>query len=1237
MTKHRLMLSAAAAALLAGALPFAGALADTTISNSSGTALKTSTSGNITIATGGGVGVNAAGAAVTLNSNNFVLNNGAISNLDTDSAFGVLIDTSAGNIVAPTTGLANLGTIAVSGKGSGKVAIAINGGNIFFGTISTVAVTTAGTNGAGQTVTSTGGSTITVQGDNSSALGMAFGTTVDGDIILGGPISMSPSDKSTASGSTLVDLEGVLNGNFVVSSGASLINVGSGARGVALLNQIGACDAAAMGGVGLTCPTGSTGAILVNGQIQVAGTTTPNPKGGNLESGSALVIGANVAGGVLLNGPKTGVSASSIATSVVAGNGATSNTGSTPVILIDPSQSSSALNLGVLNPIVMGPVQSSLDPADGFSGNGGGFSFINRGSVAAQPTDLDISSVAMVIQGQTAAGFTCLSGSSASCVTNVGGKQVGGLLNTGTITAQAATRDNSNSSLSANALAIGAYATVPRIVVSGELTTGNSVTPGTIAASVTGPGGGVATAIAIANRANVPEIDVLAHGTVSASIGTTTVSPTSAFATANSPFREFSTAILDQSGTVSTINNAGLIAALNQPLTPGSGAVASNTQHAIDLLSNTAGGIVINNSGAIEGDVYYGAAGNNDVLNVGNTGSSGTANPVTGITNTPFQYATISGRIIANNSGAAPITESNTISFGSGTNQVLHVGGFGYVNSVILAGAGGVNVTVDPNGQLFVANTSVTGPLFARNFDINGGTLGLSISQGTSSTTPVVLASNEATVSPNARIGLQFGTFISSGTSPASVANPTPQTITLISAPAGNLNISATTLATQNAVLIPSIPFLFESPAEAGSAAPAPLSLGAAGGNQTLLLTFLPRSPGLKNADGTAGLGLSGDAYNLFPFAAAALANDPTLGAAIAGNLSVTNGVGVPTLNVAASQLKAQQVFSQFTPDVSGGTKQVAILITDQATGPVAARQRLLNSFGTTPGELTLWGGEFGAMINNKGRVDGSGTLTDYKDHGWGFTMGMDIGSPKDGWYGGALTFYSGDVSETSPRASIVHEQWYLLSGYTDWRGKHVFIDTKVDLGYGSMTGHRTLVIGNQARDALGKRAALLGAVGGTAGAYFNYGLFQIIPHISLDGMSMREEGYSEINGGDGLDLQVAPYYANSLRLFLGSDFKRSISVWGIDLSPEARLGYRYDLVGAPVKLKGGFLSTGGLSVPSNVVTFIGPDPDTGNIVAGTSFSAGTDTWSVGVHYDWLRGNNGSTSQVGMLTLLGRI
>ena len=71
---------------------------------------------------------------------------------------------------------------------------------------------------------------------------------------------------------------------------------------------------------------------------------------------------------------------------------------------------------------------------------------------------------------------------------------------------------------------------------------------------------------------------------------------------------------------------------------------------------------------------------------------------------------------------------------------------------------------------------------------------------------------------------------------------------------------------------------------------------------------------------------------------------------------------------------------------------------------------------------------------------------------------------------------------------------------------------------------------------------------------------------------------YQEANGGPGLDLDVAPYFANSLRGALGADVKGDISLWGFDLTPEGRFGYRYDFVQNAVKIKAAFDSTGGRS-----------------------------------------------------------
>ena len=1248
MTKHRLMLSAATAALLAAPFAISPAHADTTITSTQKSAINTATDGNITITTGG-VSIKAQGPAIIINSNNFLINNGSISNTDTAGAIGIGVDTSAGNIVS-SGGISNLGGLDLTGNGTGKSALLIGGGHTYFAPIIFSTVNTT----AGGAVTGVSGSSISVVGDSSNLVTLVQGTTIDGDVNLGGSMTLAASNKSTTRGNTAIDLEGNLNGNFVLSPLSTLTSIGNQARAIVILGPIAPC--ADNAGAGYTCANSgtaaaSTGTFANFGTITAVGTTFPNRKGGNFESGSAIVIGNSIAGGFFNAGPST--SNGTTPTAVISGNGDLTNSGTTqvfsPVLLIDPSQSVTSTQPTVRGPAVLGPISTAIDSVDG----GKGYAFINHGTISGQPTDLDISSLAVAIQGSSTVNFTCL-GVVAGGVCNTAAA-TGGLLNTGTIRAQAITKEDTTSNVAAAGLLIGAFTTVPRLDVAGEFVSGNSFTPGSIAAIVGGPGGGIATAVQIGNQANVPQIDVLQHGSIVASIQTTTLSPDAINAPAAAPFTQSASAIVDQSGSVRLINNAGSILAQTTVQTPGANATVVNTQQAINLLAGTLGHTTINNSGVIEGDVLFNSGGGGNTLNVGNVGDVTNPNDATGnansaitaiqgaaVANTPFNYATVTGRIDTNISGAPPISETNIISFGSGTGNLLHVGGFGYVNSIIASAPGGVDVHVDNNGQLFLA-APVGGSVNVHDLIIsNGGTLGLTITQNNaSSVTPVILAGTNGTAPTvaldNATIGLRLGGFISSGTTAASTANPSQQVITLIGASAP---ISDSTIAQQNANFSQNIPFLFESQTDtAGNSAhvPDPLSFNAAHTN--LLLTLLPRSTGATNADGTPGLNLTGDSKAIFPYAAAALANDPLLGAAIGNNMTLyrTNGVPASGINVAASQQRAQQIFSQLTPDVSGGTRQVAILITDQETGPVAARQRLLRSYADQPGELTLWSEEFVGNINNKGRNDANGTLTNYKDHGFGFTFGVDAGSARGGWYGGAISYYSGDVSETLPRSSLTHENWYMLTGYSDWHGKHVFVDTTGSVAYGKFSGNRTITVGDQSRDAVGKRAGLLAALGATSGVFLKYGFLNIQPHVALDGLTTREEGYTESGGGDGVNLQVAPYYANSLRGSLGSDFKFNFDLFGATISPEARLGYRYDLVNTPVKLKAGFVSTGGLGAPNNVFTFVGPDPDTGNAVAGLTLGAGTDTWSLGLNYDWIRGNNGSTSQVGILTLLGRI
>ena len=1217
MIKHRLMLSAAAAVLLAAPMAARG---DVTINTATTDQVLTSASGNVTIESTGSIALRSNGAALVLNSNNFVNNSGLISNINTAGAIGVLIDTSAQAVVAQSPGLVSTNTISLSGTGDNKVAVMVSGANPYFGDIVFNNATPVANNGAG--------ATIIVEGDNSAAFRLMSGSRVDGDITFGGSITGLPSQDSTAvSSSSLFLFDGDTNGNVYFDSSSAISASGNGARGIAVLGKIKRCDnaanSAAQLAAGYTCVTTNgkgSGALINAGSIVAVGQIAIDPKSKEplLEGGSVLQIGNSIEGGFYQSGPAT--ANGGLPSGVLSGNGANGEA----VLRIDPLLA--ATSGTVRGPINIGILPSGIDPLDGDK-----WSILNRGTIVAQPTGAQVSTNAVFIQGASTSAYTCLgNGDFDTC----GSDGKGGILNTGAIRAIATTDATTlvSQNVSATAIAVGPYAFIPNLTIQAQSTGQGSTTPGTVSASVSGTSGGIANALFIAQGAKLPVLNIGPGASIEARVETSTINPTVAVGNSSSPFTLVAQTIVDASGSLQTINNAGTINASITAVSPALDAVVVTTVRAIDLTASTANNITINNSGTITGDVLFGAGGNGYQLNVGNTGAGGAANPGTGSLNTPNNYAVVAGAVLSRQAGFAPSTSANVIDFGAGTGHSLTVGSFGYVNSVIRASAStGVAVTVQNNGTLFVANSTSTGSLNASTFDIqSGGTLGLTVSQNTTATSPVINAINSASIAANSTVALQFGSFISSGTTRASVDNPVTQDIVLVSAP--TINIDASTLAQNNLKLSENLPFLFQ-----GSATP--LRMGTAGGNQTLILALTPRAPGATNPNGTPGLGLSGDALAQFPYIVRALSTDPGLGAEIATSMTVYNTPGVASsgINVGASQQQAQQAFSQFGPDTSGGAKQVAIMITDQATGPVAARQRLLRAYSGVAGDMTLWAQEFFGNINNKGRVSADGSLTNYKDHGFGFTLGMDSGSPRGGWWGGAFTFYSGDVSQTLPRATQTQTQWYMLTGYSQWKGRRLFVDTQLSVAYGDFVGRRDLVVGGVARQAEGKRATLMAALGGKMGAVYGSRLFEFAPYLSLDGMTMREEGYTEVGGGPGFNLQVAPYYANSLRTALGADLKTSFTLWGATVTPEARFGYRYDLVNSPVKLRAGFVSTGGINTAGNDYNFIGPDPDTGNMFGGLSLGAGTESWQLGVNFDLVRGNNGSTTQVGTITLLGRI
>jgi autotransporter-like protein len=692
----------------------------------------------------------------------------------------------------------------------------------------------------------------------------------------------------------------------------------------------------------------------------------------------------------------------------------------------------------------------------------------------------------------------------------------------------------------------------------------------------------------------VPNITIDSGGRILAAANTT--DPTNKAVT-----QLVAIAIDDRSNSLVTLNNAGTISATATPLTNGFTSVA----RAVDTSFNSVG-LNFMNTGTVVGDVLLGGGADTYTIQ----GTSG-------------QTATQSGDI-----------NFGTSVGGTGV-DTLNVNSFANVSSAI-TDQGALDINIQSNATLTVKNlpTSVNNNLQVQNLMIAGGPqnsagqLNITVSSGLANI-PLIQASQKIDFAAGANLNVTFGGLVPQGGN-----------FLLLSAPHGNLIFEdPNAIANFNLQLTGAgLPFLFSK---------ATITTATVGGTDFLELNVVTRS--------ATDLGLTGYAAQLFPIANVAISGDDALGAALVA------GINSPS--------DAESAYNAFAPDVSGGTRAVALSLTDQATGVVAARERQLRMFAKSPGELTLWGNEFGEYLSTHGQtktgVVGETlpadfvcnakcpqiSLSGFKDHGFGFSLGLDSGAPEAGWYGAAFTFYTGDV-QAGPTGAVPNsktgELWYLLTGYTDWRGKGLFLDTQISAGYGQLKGKRfltlTIPVPNGfttfSREADNTHAALVGAVGATAGAVMKYGATTVTPQISLDGMTLRQEGFSEANGGNGFNLRVRSSYANSLRIFLGTEARQDIDLGDFFLQPAARVGYRFDLLNGAEKVRAQFADIDSVKAgnqPGDLFTISGPDPSRGNLVGGLNLNATTDNWTIGLSYDFVRGNNNATEQTGTISLLGRI
>lgn len=358
MTLRRYTLSVALPVLAAAlALP---AFAQVEITDDRTTGISTSTAGtgntpsDVTVASTGTITVTT-GAAITLDSDNAVVNAGALASSQVDDTTGVLISgavsgsfTNSGTIrlaeEAATDGITPGGDIA---QGSGRTGILISGASSFTGDLS-----------------STNSSSVTIIGQNSAGIRLANLSTLTGNILQNGSITVY-GEQSVG-----IDLLGDVIGNLAISGAlastgedSQAINVsGDISGGLSIMNSV--TTSAYVSSTGTTVTTRPS-LLFRNNLIET---------GSLRQAGSAVQISGNIGNGIHIAQNRDATTDALIST------GSVNMFGSAPAILID----------GNGTPIAIGRIGQITDPADADFDEDLQFAFFNQGTLISDPLLDDI-------------------------------------------------------------------------------------------------------------------------------------------------------------------------------------------------------------------------------------------------------------------------------------------------------------------------------------------------------------------------------------------------------------------------------------------------------------------------------------------------------------------------------------------------------------------------------------------------------------------------------------------------------------------------------------------------------------------------------------------------------------------------------------------------------------------------------------------------------------------------------
>ncbi|HEY5072083.1 MAG TPA: autotransporter outer membrane beta-barrel domain-containing protein [Caulobacteraceae bacterium] len=1079
--------------------------AQTTISGATSTPVATSTANggapsDVIIASGGSITPTAPGAAVTLDSNNSVTNQGAIAFKDVSGVVGILVDGGfTGQVV-------NTGTISLSesyvaatdsnndglltgpfAQGDNRIGIEVTGAAPFNGSIIS----------AGP---------ITIQGNTSQGIDLQAAIT--------GSLTMLQVTPSTTAGVAAT----VANGAITITGDNAIgLNVapGAGVGGDVRITSITVTGVGAQAAV-IDGPVGGT--VNISGQLSATGYRSTSrqtiPSISSLytldelqQGGPTLTIGANVAKGVIISAPPFPLS--TVVGADVDGDGvpdASQGTGS-----VVQFGSAPALLIGAAGGVELGVHDPALNP----------YGLIIDGAVSANGLFDPLTSPNL--PGVVAATAVQIGVANGGPVIIDGGFHI-----TGSVFAN-------SYQANATAIHIGAGATVPMIVNDGSISAASQQVNSTVAGATGAPLPVVVTGIAIDKGASVGAISN--SNSITAGIGGT------------SGVGGAAVAIIDRSGTVASIANSGVISAvLNQTVvaTPMPGTVT-----AIDISAGTGPQSITQSlsPAAVAATVYNSAAtyAAGALVTESTIGTVNNANvTVTNVYEATTAIAAgqdpVSNPTLWKAIGTGNPSIMGDVRFGSGGSTFTVTAGT-VSSGVIDMGAGTDTLTVNGTPTTSVNGVVIGGTSVAGSVQLgpgNSGQISLNVLSGTlSDTNPIAVRAGSINVGANGVLLVSadpaHGTntdFIASGAS--SFANGAQLGLTLQSlqaAPVQTYVIVQTTGAgtlsagTFGSGALNNAPYLYiANPSFAPSTVP--------GTPSEVLLTVTRRTP--------AQLGFNKAETSAF---------DAVL-TALPGNAGIQQ-----TILDQTTQAGLKSNYDQLLPDQGQGIFEAL----DSAAQAISSMTAARPDAGTpVAADSSLWLQEVNQRIDRRG-VDSVGSNAKLL----GLVGGYERLGVAGGAVGLTLSYFNAQESDSGAAVGqhVVASMFEAGAYYRRAMGPLTFTARGAG-GFGWFSDTRRFVAPEVVDTATSAwHGEFAEAHAGLAYEQKLFGRYYARPEISADYLYLTEGAHAENGGGPGFDLNIASRasWRGSAQAILVLGAQYGTTSW---LRPEIRVGWREILSG---------------------------------------------------------------------------